>query len=208
MEQQTEEWYQARAGMITASRFGDIMSPRGLTKTADDYLNALAVQRLGGTMEGRSLDGLPAIEHGHTYEPDARRFYQLSLDIRIQQVGLLTRDDWPGVGGSPDGLVDDPAEDGPGGVEIKCPYNSSNHVNYLLGHVPSKYDWQMQGLMWLTKRDWWDFVSYDPRMPENLRLYRRRIRRDLDKHENLEARLKRFGKEIDKRVEKLRELNG
>jgi hypothetical protein len=71
-------------------------------------------------------------------------------------------------GASPDGLVGDE-----GGIEIKCPLPHT-HVSYLrAGDVPSKYIPQIQGCLWITGREWWDFMSYHPAMEDLIvRVYR------------------------------------
>jgi hypothetical protein len=53
-----------------------------------------------------------------------------------------------------------------GGIEIKCPLPHT-HIAYLReGVVPSKYIPQIQGCLWITGREWWDFMSYHPAMED------------------------------------------
>jgi hypothetical protein len=72
------------------------------------------------------------------------------------------------AGASPDGLVGES-----GGLEIKCPMPAT-HIEYLRdGRLPSKYIQQVQGCLWISGRDWWDFMSYHPKMtPLIIRVYR------------------------------------
>ena len=78
-------------------------------------------------------------------------------------------------------------------IEIKCPYNSVNHVRTILSkEVPSEYIYQVQGQMWVLNKDWCDFVSYDPRMPESHRMIIIRVERDDEKIEALSELIEIF----------------
>jgi hypothetical protein len=105
------------------------------------------------------------------------------------------------TGASPDGLV------GPDGlVEIKCP-NTATHIDTLLGQsVPGKYITQMQWQMACTNRAWCDFVSFDPRMPEAMRLFVSRVERDDDAIAELEKHVQDFLVEVDRKVSELTRL--
>jgi predicted phage-related endonuclease len=104
-------------------------------------------------------------------------------------------------GASPDGLV------GPDGlVEIKCP-TTATHIDTLMGEeAPKKYYDQMQWQMACTGRMWCDFVSYDPRMPERLQLFVKRVERDDEYIAMLEGEVATFLKEVSDKVEKLKSL--
>ena len=91
-----------------------------------------------------------------------------------------------------------------GGIEIKVP-NSTTHLETLLNGMSEDHLPQVQGAMWITGYDWWDFVSFDPRMPENLQCYVQRIKRDDKYIENLAAQVKAFSDEADEMIVKLME---
>ena len=56
-------------------------------------------------------------------------------------------------------------------VEFKCP-ESTTHIDYILsGIVPDEYIPQMLDQLLVTERDWCDFVSYDPRLDINNRIF-------------------------------------
>lgn len=91
----------------------------------------------------------------------------------MQQVGFIPHPSIAETGASPDGLVGDD-----GLVEIKCP-NTATHLDTLLGtSLPDKYFLQMQWQLACTGRQWCDFASYDPRLPESMRLFVDRVKRD------------------------------
>lgn len=106
-------------------------------------------------------------------------------------------------GASPDGLVGDA-----GLVEIKCP-NTATHIETLLtGVVPGKYETQMQWQMACTGRAWCDFASFDPRMPEAMRLFVKRVERDGPRIAELEEEVRSFLFELDTTVGRLLKAYG
>jgi hypothetical protein len=76
------------------------------------------------------------------------------------------------AGASPDGLID------PDGLlEIKC-LIKANHMDILLNEDLSKYELQMHWQMACTGRQWCDFVSFNPELPEDMQLFIKRLHRD------------------------------
>src|SRR5690606_21319814 len=89
-------------------------------------------------------------------------------------------------------------------VEIKCP-QSATHIDTLLnGAVPEKYVKQMMWQMACTDRAWCDFVSFDPRLPESMRLFVKRIPRHDGAIEELEREVRTFLSEVEDTVRRLR----
>ncbi len=166
-EQGTAEWKAVRAGKVTASRIADVMAKikTGEAKTRLDYKIQILSERLTGVPAD---DGYvnAAMQWGTEQEPFARAAYEIANDVMVEQIGFVMHPEIPLAGCSPDGLV---GEDGL--IEIKCP-KSSTHLQYLLAKkVPAEYVPQMCWQLACTGREWCDFVSYDPRMPENLQLF-------------------------------------
>lgn len=209
VKQGTDEWHEQRLGKVTASRFKDMMTNgRGTSsmgQTAYTYMWDLIAEKLTGKPQD-NLSHVKAIEWGNENEPQARAFYSLYRDVRVKQTGFLTHPSFPDAGGSPDGLVDDDPE-GAGGAEIKCPHTSRIHLQYITnGGVPNAYKWQVQGLMWITGREWWDFVSFDPRMEKaGLMLYVHREHADLDMFDELSERTLQFIEQLKIKLSKLKE---
>jgi hypothetical protein len=102
-------------------------------------------------------------------------------------------------GASPDGAIGDD-----GLLEIKCP-NTATHIATLLGEegVPAKYVTQMMWQMACTGRQWCDFVSFDPRLPDELRLFVRRVPRDHAMIRQLEKDVIEFLAEVDEKHKRL-----
>ena len=131
------------------------------------------------------------MEWGTATEPKARTAYEFHTDREVVEVGFYPHSTMM-AGASPDGLIEDD-----GLIEIKCP-NSTTHVEYLeRGILPAKYISQVQGQLWITGREWCDFVSFDPRMPHNLQLLIVRVERDDTYIKDLEAGIAEFLNECD-----------
>lgn len=192
--QRSERWFADRLGLATASRFGDIMAftRSGYSASRANYAAELVAERLTG--QRQELWTSQAMQWGTDNEPLARLEYSLHLGVEVEETGFWIHDSLM-AGGSPDGLVN---EDGT--LEIKCP-NTATHIETLMTKkLPNKYKAQVQGQLWITGRLWCDFVSYDPRLPENARLIVIHVERDDEYIKNLENEIIGFLAEVDKQV--------
>lgn len=196
-EQGSPEWFLARLGKVTASRFGDVMTNgrgKAASKTSQAYMMELIGEKLTG--EFKQIVNA-AVSWGSDNEDKARQLYEWRTENLVSQVGLATIDTLPSVGASTDGLVGDD-----GLLEIKCPFNSANHLQTIVEReVPSNYQWQVQGQMWVLNKEWCDFVSYDPRMPETHCIAVVRVERDEDKIETLAQRVCLFLERMEELLE-------
>lgn len=200
-EQGSDEWKAARCGRITASRIVDVMNylKRG-GESADraNYRTELVSERL----TGKSDDGaFPTkwLKEGKANESQARTDYELASDIFIESVGFVLHSVLDYSGASPDGLVGSD-----GCLEIKCP-KSTTHVNWrMAGVAPEEHMPQMQWEMACCERLWCDFVSFDPRMPEDLQLFVVRVPRDSAMIAAIQAEVMKFEGEINAQIERLR----
>ena len=200
-DQRTEDWYAARLGKVTASRFRDAIASlkSGAPAQAQrDYLTELVVERL--TQQPIQRFQNAAMNWGTEQEPAARAAYERATGRIVEETGFVAHDTLM-AGCSPDGLVD-----WDGLIEIKCPFNTANHIETLLNGMPADHIPQVQGQMWITGREWCDFVSYDPRMPAELQLHVQRIQRDEAFIADLERRVTSFLAEVGTQVEALRRL--
>lgn len=197
-EQGSQEWLKDRAGHATASCFVDILAVSKRDgkplKAREDYLMKLVVERI--TNSPVSSVGGYATQWGTDCEPYARTEYELQTGNIVKEVNFVKHPTMQYVGASSDGLVGDK-----GGIEIKCPNNSAIHLQTWRDGMPENHMAQVQGQMFVLGLDWVDFCSYDPRMPENLRLYVSRIYRDEEYIASLEASLKEFLAEVQKEVD-------
>jgi putative phage-type endonuclease len=171
--QGSPEWHAIRLGKVTASRIADVCArtKTGWGASRKNYMAELVAERLTGVrMEGFTN---AAMQWGTEQEPEARMAYEFYRDATVATVGFVPHYSIADTGASPDGLVGDD-----GLVEIKCP-NTATHIETLLGgSCPEKYFLQMQWQMACTRRQWCDFASYDPRLPESMRLFVDHVKRD------------------------------
>ena len=194
--QGSDEWIRLRLGKATASRFAEVLAGgRGLTRRA--YATQLALE----IITGRSVETYTslAMEIGTEREPAARAEYEALTGNFVTEVGFCMHETLP-CGASPDGLIGEE-----GGVEIKCP-RESTHAEYLaLPSEPAIYTAQIQGCMWITGRAWWDFVSYNPAFPANARTVVRRVRRDQAFIERLALAVESFSDEVQELAQLIRD---
>lgn len=185
-----------RPAHLSPSQFSKIMTNgRGkdelFGKTAYSYAEEV-VQRLMGVHIPDYVS--QAMQDGIDREPLAVEAYQLhkavDVDARDPQI-RITHPDYDYISGEPDGLVGDN-----GLIEVKCPNESNHFKNLLNGEQISQYMYQIQGYMWLTEREWCDFVSYQPNYPEKYQLSINRVVRDDDIISELEQRCVQFWNEL------------
>lgn len=199
-DQGTAEWLEARLGKATASRISDIVAKTksGPSASRANYAAQLVAERLTG--EPTEAFTSAAMQHGTDTEAEARDAYRIHALCEVKECGFFDHPTVEMSGASPDGLV---ADDGL--VEIKCP-NTATHIATLLGKsVPAKYVHQIQWQLACTGRQWCDFVSYDPRLPDSMKLFVRRVERSDDVIAELEREVCAFLAEIDETVGKLRD---
>ena len=199
--QRTPEWFELRLGKVTASRIGDLMAKTrsGYSTSRANYMTELAIQRLTGTVEQGFTS--PAMQWGTDQESNARNAYSFFTDNAVQEVAFIKHPTIEQAGASPDGLVGDD-----GLVEIKCP-NSATHLDTLLtGKINNKYLLQMQWQMACSGRKWCDFVSFDPRFPEDLKIFIKRVERDDKLIAEITAEVKKFLAELDETMTQLEQL--
>ena len=190
--QGTEEWFEARLGFVTASNFAKVMA-KGQGKTRKLYMHKIAAERLTGLIEEGYYD--KNMQNGNVVEDEARDYYAMANDCIVNQVGFVKRDD--DIGGSPDGLI---GEDGI--IETKCPLSSTHVANIISGKMPTTYIPQVQGLLWITERQWCDFVSYDPKVIARP-MFTVRVERDAEYIKKLAGQVGLFVAEMKEKIKKI-----
>jgi len=153
--QGTPEWFAEHAGKPGVSSVNKVITTAGKpSKQANEYALQLAGEYILGTMEHGYTSF--AMQQGLDREDEARRLYAMLYDVEIKQVGMIYKDDRQDRLCSPDGLMDGT------GIEIKCPMLKT-HIKYLLDNkLPTEYFCQVQGSMYITGFDTWNFMSYYP----------------------------------------------
>ena len=194
IEQGSPEWLELRCGVVTASRFKDVMAG-GAGKTRKAYMLELAAELL--TDEPQESYSNAYMEWGTQTEPQARSMYEFISGNDVEQVAFIKGKQ--GVGVSPDGLVGDS-----GLVEIKCPKTTTQISTYLGGSMPSSHLPQVQGQLWVADREWCDFVSFDPRINGVASYFCVRVHRDDNYIKTLEGAVDNFIFELNETVKVLR----
>jgi putative phage-type endonuclease len=201
--QGSDEWKALRLGKVTASRVADVVArtKTGYGASRANYMAQLIAERLTDTVAESYTNA--AMQHGTETEPEARAAYEFYQGATVKEVAFVPHPKIDQAGCSPDGLVGDD-----GLVEIKCP-NTATHLDTLLGQaVPAKYMAQIQFQMACTGRAYCAFVSYDPRMPENMRLFIRRVDRDDTHIHVLETEIAAFLLEMAVKLSELNSIYG
>lgn len=201
VEQGSQEWLQSRLGKITASRAKDLMATVRYGEAAGyrNYKTELAVERITGKRAERYVT--KQMEYGTETEGVAATMYQLQTG-NIATVCGAFEIDGSNVLASPDRLVGDD-----GLIEIKN-REISNHVESMLSDkVPDEYYKQIQFQLWVTNRQWCDYVSYGDEMPENAQLFIKRIERDEEVINEIIERVEQIEDDITKLIEAVQAYN-
>jgi hypothetical protein len=192
LEQGTPEWHAARLGIVTMSELKTLLvkgkGPGGFGAGALSYMHQLIGERITGEPSD-AFQGNSHTQRGHELEPMARELYHEASGLpRLEQVGIILNQ---GVGYSPDCLVD-----GNGLVEIKTKLPKYQVELLLEGELPQEHVAQCQGGLWVSEREWIDFVSYWPGMP----LFVKRAHRDEALIRTIAERVAAFYEEMERRM--------
>lgn len=197
--QGSAEWFTLRSGKVTASRVADVIAKTktGVSASRAKYAGELIAERLTGMPAKRFSND--AMAWGTEQEPFARKAYEFYRDTDVVEIGFVLHPTIGDCGASPDGLVD-----ADGLLEIKCPDTHTHIETLLCKAVPAKYVTQMMWQMACTGRQWCDFVSFDPRLPESMQFFCKRLQRDDKMIAELETEVLSFLSEIRAKVAELR----
>ncbi len=192
-DQGSPEWFKARLGIPTASEFATVTASGKAgadSKTRKTYLLKLAGEILTGEpMESYSNAHM---ERGKAMEDEARNLYAFMQDVDPQRVGFIRNGQ---KGCSPDSLIGTD-----GGLEIKTCLPHIQIDRLIKGDLPPEHKAQVQGCLWITGREWWDFVSYWPSLP----LFVTRVHRDNGYIANLAGVVDAFNDDLARTVEFIR----
>jgi putative phage-type endonuclease len=199
IEQGSADWFAERCGKVTASRVVDVVAKTktGWSASRANYMAQLVAERLTGAVAESFSNA--AMQWGTDMEPEARVVYEFFTNATVEPATFVRHPTIGDTGASPDGYVGSE-----GLVEIKCP-NTATHIETLLGgSVAGKYVTQIQWQLACTGRQWCDFVSFDPRLPESMKIFIKRVPRDDALITALEADVIDFLNELRLTVHRLR----
>jgi predicted phage-related endonuclease len=201
-DQHSAAWLKAREGRICASRIKDVISYLKNGKESQkraDYRMELIAERLTGLAVEHYVS--PAMDWGSQYEPMARAAYEMTLpeDVTVEEVGFAVHDDMDFTGAAVDSIVGDD-----GIAEYKCP-TTTTHLEWMMeGKVPAEHEPQCTWGMEIWGRKYADFVSFDPRLPEDLRIFVVRLDYDPERAKYLREEVIKFNAEIEESIGRLR----
>ena len=202
--QRSEEWYAARLGCVTGSRFHDVIAVGRDGKplaARETVITEIVLELITG--KPGAMWSSKATRWGIEHEAEAREAYEIATGNMCTEVGFITHPLSQQIGCSPDHLIRTD-----GGGEIKCPLTPTVHLWTLLNGMPPEHVAQCQGGMYCTGRQFWDFVSYHPAFPPEMQIYVQRIERDDAYIRMLEDKLPNAVAEINLTVKQLIEKYG
>lgn len=158
LEQGSDEWLQARAGILTASVIGQLITPAKVqlskSDTARSVMENLLAERISGHVDEYPMSA--DMERGVLDEPYARDLYASVSPKPVTELGFMVLErDGKRLGYSPDALVGD---DGLGEIKSRKP---KIHLRTILDHkVPAENMAQLQTGLYVSGREWIDYISY------------------------------------------------
>lgn len=188
-EQGTPEWFSCRAGIPTGSKFATVMA-KGEGKTRSEYMRKLAGEVLTGEL-AEQFSNIHT-DRGNEMEAQARQAYAFMTDVEPQLVGFIRNGN---KGASPDSLIGTN-----GGLEIKTALPHIQIDRLERNRLPPEHIAQVQGNLWISEREWWDFVSYWPKLP----VLTVRVYRDEPYIKEMSSEIDRFNDELAALVERIR----
>src|SRR5690625_357292 len=141
INQGTDEWHDARRGILTASVIGRFVTPKTIKPANNETTRALTTELVAERITGRTDPTFISddMARGIEDEPRARDLYATKY-APVAECGFMVRtgDDWK-LGYSPDGLVSDD-----GLIEIKSRRPKKHLATILANTVPSENLAQIQ----------------------------------------------------------------
>lgn len=200
IEQGSDQWKISRLGCITASRASDLIATgrggKGVGKAYESYLLELIAEIATG--QPKDQGQFKQTEWGHEYENHARQIFAFHVGVPCLEAPFIYANKEMRYGCSPDGIADEQS-----GAEIKCPFTTPVHIDFILnGTIKPEYVEQCQFSMFVTGLPYWHFCSYDPRMKvkpfDSITL-----ERDESKMKTFEDAVGQMTHDIDTALEKL-----
>lgn len=211
IEHKSMEWFRARSGKFTPSELHKLMTE---PKSKADILSVGAITYIKEKIAETLIENLPneneftnaATAWGNSYEDEAINLFSDQSDTEIIKPGFIDCNDF--FGGTPDGI----AADGSFGIEVKCPYNPTIHLDNLVldpmdfPKARKEYYYQIQGYALLTGIKDWYFISYDPRQQDPLKIRHILVEMDKDTQKRIREKLKIANEYKQKLINNLKQL--
>ena len=199
--QGSPEWFDMKRGIFSASRIVDICPgvKGSFLAGRKNYIAKVVLELITGVTAETYQS--PAMEQGVEREAAARLAYEVKTSEWVDEVPFILHPAISRLGCSPDGLIGEVA-----GIEIKCPEPAQHLDTIINGTIKRDYIYQMQCSLFVTGREYWDFVSYNPDFPEHLQLYIHRVYPDQKIFDEIEKSVLSANIEVDELISKLEAL--
>jgi putative phage-type endonuclease len=152
--QRTNEWYQFRHKLITASNaYKAFESQSTINQLIYEKCQPLKTEEID--FEIKVVNTNTTLHWGQKYEPLSVMFYENMYKTKVEDFGCIQHPTYSFIGASPDGIIVDPSSERYGRMlEIK------NVVNREITGIPKKEYWiQMQLQMEVCDLDMCDFLE-------------------------------------------------
>lgn len=194
VEQGTPEWHALRSGIVTMSEVAPLMvdgrGEGGFGTGAISYMHELIAQNFTGE-ETSSFGGNKDTQRGHEDEVLVKQYYKEKHGYECEDVTIILNH---GVGYSPDWVV------GVNGLlEVKSKLPKFQVGILLSGEVPKEHVDQLQGGLWVSEREWIDFLCYS----RGMRTFEKRVYRDEKYIRKMAQRVKTFYEIMQEKIEEL-----
>lgn len=162
--QNEPEWFNLRAGKLTASNLSKVMANYGnaFKEPAKKLAVDIAVEKITSEPILSDYTNLH-MQRGHEQEQEARLLYEQIMFCDVHPGGFFCNDN---LGCSPDGLINDD-----GLIEIKSVIPSIHFANIKRKSIDPAYKWQVYSQLHWSGREWCEFVSYCANFPDDMKLY-------------------------------------
>lgn len=173
IEQNSNEWLEARKGKITGSKLKDIIISRGTKQKIGFY--QLIADRLSIDEEKED-----PMERGHRLEDEAIEIFSQQTDKEVSKGGMWLSDEDENIACSPDGVIKK-GKNIVEAVEVKC-LSASRHLEaWFTKEIPSEYEYQvLQYFIVNEKLEKLFFCFYDPRVTAKPFFYLEVNREDIE----------------------------
>jgi putative phage-type endonuclease len=193
LDQGSPGWVRERIGKLTASRMGDVMAMTKAGKPSEArtaYLKQLVAERMTDSAAENYVTA--AMQWGIDNEPAAAEEYEAITGEIVVPAPFIPHPTIEHFGASPDRLVN-----ADGLIEIKAPA-TANYVEWRkTQEIPERYRWQMLAQLACTRRQWCDFVAYDPRVIYGSPIWIKRFVPAPEEIEKCESAARQFLEEVD-----------
>ena len=143
-EQRSQEWYDTRKLMVTASDIASVIND-------NPYDKPIKVLRKKCGLDDKFV-GNVYTEWGIKYEEIANKIYEIDYNTKVLEFGLIQHPHISFLGASPDGITEDGIM-----LEIKCPYTRKLDPNVGRNGVPQYYWVQVQIQLEVCSLEYCDF---------------------------------------------------